>query len=130
MVKSGFVNFTCNEYTWNSLDGLACGAALALFLREYQPKRGTLWLISFSLVIAATTIWILGFPFGILTRANASRSGVAGCAMALNFYGDAEHFPAGWNGALACNRTHSELALPGIYKLWPLFGSSVSFCLG
>ena len=67
-VKSGFVNFTCNEYTWNSLDGLACGAALALFLREYQPKRGTLWFISFSLVITATTIWILGFPFGILTR--------------------------------------------------------------
>ena len=67
-VKGGLVNFTCNEYTWNSLDGLACGAALALFLREYQPKRRTLWLNSFLLVIVATTIWILGFPFGILTR--------------------------------------------------------------
>jgi peptidoglycan/LPS O-acetylase OafA/YrhL len=67
-VHGGFVNFTCNEYTWNSLDGLACGAALSVLLREYQPKRNALWLISCLLVIVATTICILGFPFGILTR--------------------------------------------------------------
>jgi peptidoglycan/LPS O-acetylase OafA/YrhL len=67
-VHGGFVNFTNNEYTWNSLDGLACGAAFSLLLREYQPKRSTLWLISYLLLIIATVIWILGFPFGILTR--------------------------------------------------------------
>jgi peptidoglycan/LPS O-acetylase OafA/YrhL len=67
-VHGGFVNFTCNEYTWNSLDGLACGAAFSLLLREYQPKRSTLWLFSYLLIIIATAIWILGFPFGILTR--------------------------------------------------------------
>jgi peptidoglycan/LPS O-acetylase OafA/YrhL len=67
-VHDGFVDFTCNEYTWNSLDGLACGAAFSLFLREYQPKRSTLWLISYLLLIIAMVTWILGLPFGILTR--------------------------------------------------------------
>jgi peptidoglycan/LPS O-acetylase OafA/YrhL len=67
-VHNGFVSFTCNEYTWNSLDGLACGAALSLLLREYQPKRKTLWCFSCLLIVAAATIWFLGYPFGILTR--------------------------------------------------------------
>jgi peptidoglycan/LPS O-acetylase OafA/YrhL len=68
---NGFVSFVCNQYTWNSLDGLACGAAVALLLREYHPERKAVWLVSILLVAVAAAIWIACFPFGILTTQTA-----------------------------------------------------------
>ena len=70
--KHGFVSFVCNDYTWNALDGLACGAMLALLLRLYRVTRLHLFLISCGLFTLAITIWILGLPYGILTRQTAT----------------------------------------------------------
>jgi peptidoglycan/LPS O-acetylase OafA/YrhL len=64
---NGFVSFVCNQYTWNCLDGLSCGAAVALRLREYRPEKKTVWLVSSLLVVVAAIIWAVGLPFGILT---------------------------------------------------------------
>jgi peptidoglycan/LPS O-acetylase OafA/YrhL len=64
---NGFVSFVCNQYTWNCLDGLSCGAAVALLLREYRPEKKTVWLVSSLLVVVAAIIWAVGLPFGILT---------------------------------------------------------------
>jgi peptidoglycan/LPS O-acetylase OafA/YrhL len=66
--KQGFVSYVCNDYTWNALDGLACGAILALLLRVYCIGRAHLFSISCGLFLLAIAIWILGLPYGILTR--------------------------------------------------------------
>src|SRR5271155_369737 len=57
-MHNGFVSYVCNEYTWNCLDGLSCGAALALFLRQYQPSRKALLTLSGLLTAGSITIWI------------------------------------------------------------------------
>jgi peptidoglycan/LPS O-acetylase OafA/YrhL len=65
---NGFSPFVCNEYTWNSADGLACGAFVAIFLREFKPSR-SFFSRALALVFgAALVIWATGIPFGILTR--------------------------------------------------------------
>jgi len=67
----GVNNFVFHEYTWNSADGLACGALLAIFLRRYRCSRRSLVLLSVILCLIAAAIWIVGFPSGILTRQTA-----------------------------------------------------------
>ncbi|HTP69981.1 MAG TPA: acyltransferase [Dongiaceae bacterium] len=67
----GFVTFKCNDYTWNCLDGLACGALLALVLREYQLNRATLWRYSVGLIALSVAALLAGIPFGILDRHTA-----------------------------------------------------------
>jgi peptidoglycan/LPS O-acetylase OafA/YrhL len=67
----GWVSFEIFDYTWNSSDGLACGAGLAVFLREFAPTRKKLASVLFSLVILAAAIWAVALPFGILTRRTA-----------------------------------------------------------
>jgi peptidoglycan/LPS O-acetylase OafA/YrhL len=67
-VRNGLVSFTFNEYTWNCLDELAYGAALALFLREYQPKRRTALWFAILLISVAVAVWIFALPYGIMTR--------------------------------------------------------------
>jgi len=66
-IHNGFVSYACNEYTWNCLDGLSCGGALAIFLRQYQPTRKALLRLSGVLTAGSIAIWILSFPFGIVT---------------------------------------------------------------
>jgi peptidoglycan/LPS O-acetylase OafA/YrhL len=66
--SNGFVSYVCNDYTWNALDGLACGAALAIFLRDFNPSR-----IAFRKALSvvfgiALIVWGIGIPFGIVTR--------------------------------------------------------------
>lgn len=65
---SGQVDINWAFYTWNNFDGLACGAVLALFIRQTQQSRKALsrvcW-IAFGLTIL---LWIVGLPFGIETR--------------------------------------------------------------
>jgi len=65
---NGFTSFVCNEYTWNSLDGLACGAFLAIFLREFKPSRSFFSKMLAIVFGAALVIWAIGIPFEILTR--------------------------------------------------------------
>jgi peptidoglycan/LPS O-acetylase OafA/YrhL len=56
--------FEFNDYTWNSLDGLACGSILAIFLRESGGSRTTLR----KIVISSGIIGVLLSPLAILSR--------------------------------------------------------------
>jgi peptidoglycan/LPS O-acetylase OafA/YrhL len=64
----GHVRYQFNDYTWNALDGLACGALLALGLRSSAWDRRR-WL-RFSLISMAASVafMCLAAPFGILDR--------------------------------------------------------------
>jgi peptidoglycan/LPS O-acetylase OafA/YrhL len=66
--KSGLVSFVINDYTWNSLDGLACGAMLSVVLREYNLKRKTLLMVSLFLIGIAIVMEVGGIPLGIMSR--------------------------------------------------------------
>jgi peptidoglycan/LPS O-acetylase OafA/YrhL len=65
---NGFVSYVINDYTWNSLDGLACGALLSVILREYKPKRKILLKFSLYLIGIAMFMIVGGLPFGIMSR--------------------------------------------------------------
>ena len=56
--------FEFNDYTWNSADGLACGAILAIFLRKTQGSQNSLRLM----VITSGCIAVLLSRFAILSR--------------------------------------------------------------
>ena len=64
----GWVSYHVFDYTWNASDGLAWGAALAIFLAEFAPTRRRLVQIVGGLVLAAFAIWAIGWRHGILTR--------------------------------------------------------------
>jgi peptidoglycan/LPS O-acetylase OafA/YrhL len=66
--RNGAASYVCNDYTWNALDGLACGALLALLIRYYNPSRKQLLWFSTILFVFATAIFMAGLPFGIMTR--------------------------------------------------------------
>lgn len=68
IARHGYVSYWFNNYTWNSLDGLACGAALALALRMFRWSR-TVWLrISATVLVVSFAVWCLAIPLGILAR--------------------------------------------------------------
>jgi peptidoglycan/LPS O-acetylase OafA/YrhL len=64
-------HFYMNFYTWNSLDGLAFGAFVAILLRTVNLERRQLWKLATSSVAIGVAIFALGFPFGIETRDGA-----------------------------------------------------------
>jgi peptidoglycan/LPS O-acetylase OafA/YrhL len=64
----GWVSYHVFDYTWNASDGLAWGAALAMYLAEFAPTRKKLARIVGGLVVAAGAIWAAGGRHGILTR--------------------------------------------------------------
>lgn len=66
--RNGWVSYKIFDYTWNSADGLVCGALLAIFLREFKPSRKTLAKVLGFLLALAICILLVGIPFGILTR--------------------------------------------------------------
>ena len=67
-LRNGWVSYEIFDYTWNSADGLACGAVLAIFVREFKPSRKTLAKMLGLLLALAFCILLAGIPFGILTR--------------------------------------------------------------
>jgi peptidoglycan/LPS O-acetylase OafA/YrhL len=66
--KNGYAPFVCNEYTWNSLDGLACGALLAVYLRMFNHSRRQLVRLMWSIAGLGLCLWVVGIPWGIWTR--------------------------------------------------------------
>jgi peptidoglycan/LPS O-acetylase OafA/YrhL len=66
--KNGFVSFVGNDYTWNSADGLACGALLSIWLRNCHPSRRHVWWAICALGVVAVGIFLIGLPWGIWTR--------------------------------------------------------------
>jgi len=66
--RKGWVPYETFDYTWNSADGLACGAFLALWLREFAPDRK-----KFGKEIAALLVSGLALlPFGTMSRHTAA----------------------------------------------------------
>lgn len=65
---AGNTDFHIHEYTWNSMDGLACGALLALSLREYQVTRRKLAQTSGVVLVLSLLAWCFAIPLGILSR--------------------------------------------------------------
>jgi len=64
-------SYVINDYTWNSADGLACGALLAISIRLYSLSRVALLSICAYCATAAAGLIVIGWPFGILSRHNA-----------------------------------------------------------
>ena len=64
-------HFASNFYTWNSLDGLAAGALVAIMLRTVDLKRQDLWKVAATSMAIGAAIFGIGLPFGILTRDGA-----------------------------------------------------------
>jgi peptidoglycan/LPS O-acetylase OafA/YrhL len=69
--KDGFISYVCNDYTWNASDGLACGALLAILIRVVDPSRVEALKFSAAAIGGAVLLWLVGMPFGILTRQRA-----------------------------------------------------------
>src|SRR5579862_7247712 len=59
-------HFATNFYTWNSLDGLACGALVAILLRKLDLERHQLWTLASASLAVGVAMFVLGLPFGIL----------------------------------------------------------------
>jgi peptidoglycan/LPS O-acetylase OafA/YrhL len=60
----------CSYYTWNTADGLALGALIALLVREWNQDRKKLRNFSLALFAAGLLIALAGLPFGIQSRMN------------------------------------------------------------
>ncbi len=62
----GSADYSYLHYTWNAMDGLACGAFVSIGLQEFAWDRAKLFRFSMWTFAAAAAIWIVGLPFGIL----------------------------------------------------------------
>jgi peptidoglycan/LPS O-acetylase OafA/YrhL len=71
MHKVTFDTYQFHQYTWNALDGLACGAALSIWLNGYVVARRTLMIFSSLLLTVAMAMWGTLWPFGIAFRQTA-----------------------------------------------------------
>jgi peptidoglycan/LPS O-acetylase OafA/YrhL len=67
-LPKGWVSYRVFEYTWNSLDGLVCGAVIALILREFSPDRRKFALALGTVGALAVLLLLAGIPLGILDR--------------------------------------------------------------
>jgi len=65
---SSWVSYKVFDYTWNAADGLACGAMVAAWLREFEPERKRVAQVAGALAAAAVTLLAGGIPLGILNR--------------------------------------------------------------
>jgi peptidoglycan/LPS O-acetylase OafA/YrhL len=63
----GWVSYQVFDYTWNSADGLACGALLALWLWEFSPSRKKIRRVLAVLLAACLAL----SPFAVATRHSA-----------------------------------------------------------
>ena len=70
-VNDPFDKFIWNQYTWNALDGLACGAALSIWLNGYAVKRRSRLNLSYLLLAVTGLMWVTLWHWGIATRRNA-----------------------------------------------------------
>ena len=70
--RHGWVSYEIFNFTWNSADGLACGALLTIFLRDFSPSRSGLRqfvVIAFFLPIAVS---VAGVRLGVFSRLTAA----------------------------------------------------------
>jgi peptidoglycan/LPS O-acetylase OafA/YrhL len=93
-------HFATNFFTWNSLDGLACGALVAILLRKLDLERQQLWKLAILSMASGGAILAVGLPFGIMTRDGAFGAALqmtpwnfafAGLLLAFLLAGTSEH---------------------------------------
>lgn len=66
--SNGFVSYMFNDYTWNALDGLACGGVLAILLRQFKPSRAVFQKALIVILGIALIVWGIGIPFGVVRQ--------------------------------------------------------------
>ncbi len=84
---TGFGDSGCFYYTWNSADGLACGALLAIVLREFSSERHALRRICLLCLGASFGIAVAGWHFGIFTRQTPTGAVLQGVPWNIAFVG-------------------------------------------
>jgi len=70
--QHGWVSYTTFDYTWNSADGLACGALLSVFLREFSFPRRNLRRFVIAALVFPIAISATELHFGIFSRHTAT----------------------------------------------------------
>ena len=70
-VKMNITGDGCFYYTWNTADGLACGALLSIAVRKFRSSRRRLLQLSLIFFALAGLLALLGWPYGITTRKTA-----------------------------------------------------------
>lgn len=80
-------HFYMNFYTWNSLDGLASGALVAILLRTVHLDRRQLWRVATASLAIGVAMLALGLPFGIAMRDGAIGSALQVTPWNLGFAG-------------------------------------------
>lgn len=61
--------FDFNDYTWNSADGLACGAVVAILLRMWKENRHYIYMV--RLVVSSLGAALILAPFAVTSRQTA-----------------------------------------------------------
>jgi peptidoglycan/LPS O-acetylase OafA/YrhL len=77
----------CYYFTWNTIDGLACGALLAIAVREFCSDRRGLLRLSVLCMGLALMMALIGAPFGILTRQSKLGSALQAVPWNIGFTG-------------------------------------------
>ena len=110
--------FEFNDYTWNSLDGMACGAVVALLVRMWGQDRRKLLQLSCGFLAAAALL----SPFAIHSRQTALGAAMQVVPWHFFFAAMLGAFPPDWyHGAQivgadpvpALFRPHQLRSLPG-----------------
>jgi peptidoglycan/LPS O-acetylase OafA/YrhL len=77
----------CYYYTWNNVDGLACGALLAIAMRKFSGDRRRVLQLSLACLGLAAMIALAGAPYGIVTRQTLVGSALQGVPWNIGFTG-------------------------------------------
>jgi peptidoglycan/LPS O-acetylase OafA/YrhL len=67
---NGLANYVSFEFTWNALDGLACGAVLSIWLNGFAVSRRKLLILSIILLAISVLMWMILWSHGILSFNN------------------------------------------------------------
>jgi peptidoglycan/LPS O-acetylase OafA/YrhL len=86
-VQRKLTDIGCDHFTWNTADGLACGALLAIGLRHFHPERKLLLRSSMACIAAAAVIAAAGARYGIVTRLNPVGASLQGVPWNIGFVG-------------------------------------------
>jgi peptidoglycan/LPS O-acetylase OafA/YrhL len=77
----------CSYFTWNTIDGLAWGALLAIALREFCLGRRVLLRLSVLCLALALIMAVIGTPYGILSRQSELGSALQAVPWNIGFTG-------------------------------------------
>jgi peptidoglycan/LPS O-acetylase OafA/YrhL len=67
---NGLANYVSFEFTWNALDGIACGAVLSIWINSFAVSRRRLLILSSILLAISVLMWVALWSYGILSFNN------------------------------------------------------------